>query len=893
MNWHLSYLRNAILAALLTTAAFVNGVCQAQPNHTISVTAAPMLCLGNSQIIIEAIPDTPYVFSQWVLVQIDGQGLPVSCPFSSRCTLTVPLQLIPNQNSILEATYQVHLANVTSVTPVFTAPLSILPYPTVTYPSMPLCNSPGLQYSPTLQNATSGMHFSLANGSWIDQNDGTLLALGQTNTDSVLWVDSSTCNYTGTVLITFQSPATSPSWNYGVGPHCAFNTMPVTPNLNQPNGGGFTISPSQGIYLNAGTGEVRTDTLTPPGTYQVTYTYPLAQCSLPSTALLEVQNDSVAIACPTDSFCEGSGWTLPPTVLHMPGISVGGLYSCPGLQPTQYDTLSGAVNTDATGPGTYQLRYRTQSNACNREYAVTGEIVIVPAPDPAFSYPQSTYCQGSGFATPDQGFAPGGQFGYVSTGGSLVIDSLGVINLAASDAGTYTVWHSLGQGQACVRTDSVAITLVAPGTAITVEADDSSYCVGDDIELTSSGAVTGGIWAADPPNLPQFNPGQNSISFIAQSPGAYWITYTGPGNCSATGGDSVWVTTPATTTLDYQPNSTEFPYCAGADTFLTPLVAWPGTFTADTTVGLDSNGWIDLATTPAGVFSIYFQPDGCFLPARYILYVDAPPPADIAPVVQPSTICTGDMVTLSTTDNYTHRWYLNGQLYPGPQTQTFIIDSANANDTVTVTYISDGGCTVTRTIPLPVLPVPAITIEPETHLVRLDGEPLLHTIHADQPTGEVLWHAETVGSSSVFANGILELEDSIADLIFHPVLHSQDTMILVTFTLVPTANGCPGQEYTIQDTIIHNMEPKLHIPGVFTPDGDAFNDTWVITIPTELLDTYRDYQLLVFNRAGAQVHHMPVTEQWRADGFPAGVYQYILIDQDDKPVTHGGLTILK
>jgi gliding motility-associated-like protein len=94
----------------------------------------------------------------------------------------------------------------------------------------------------------------------------------------------------------------------------------------------------------------------------------------------------------------------------------------------------------------------------------------------------------------------------------------------------------------------------------------------------------------------------------------------------------------------------------------------------------------------------------------------------------------------------------------------------------------------------------------------------------------------------------------------------------------------------------YTFESCLVIPNAFSPNGDGFNDQWII----EGLELYPDPEIRIFDRWGNRVYYSPnpVSEPWDGtfDGrrLPIDSYHYIidLNTDDDRPVT-GNITIVR
>jgi gliding motility-associated-like protein len=71
-----------------------------------------------------------------------------------------------------------------------------------------------------------------------------------------------------------------------------------------------------------------------------------------------------------------------------------------------------------------------------------------------------------------------------------------------------------------------------------------------------------------------------------------------------------------------------------------------------------------------------------------------------------------------------------------------------------------------------------------------------------------------------------------------------------------------------------NFAHELTVPNIFTPNGDGYNDTFVIP----LLELYPDNQLTVYSRWGQQVFRAEgYRNGWAAESLSAGTYYYSLL----------------
>lgn len=143
-------------------------------------------------------------------------------------------------------------------------------------------------------------------------------------------------------------------------------------------------------------------------------------------------------------------------------------------------------------------------------------------------------------------------------------------------------------------------------------------------------------------------------------------------------------------------------------------------------------------------------------------------------------------------------------------------------------------------------------------------------VFAGGGTGEFTYEWST-GSQS---NGVYDLVAGTYDVIYMDENGCSDT---VRFVIDPVSNSC------------------LEIPNTFTPDGDAYNDTWFI----ENLYLYPEAEVLVFNKWGNLVFkNEEVYESWdgtvNGQPLPSEVYYYVIrINNPQGEEFHGTITIVR
>lgn len=114
-----------------------------------------------------------------------------------------------------------------------------------------------------------------------------------------------------------------------------------------------------------------------------------------------------------------------------------------------------------------------------------------------------------------------------------------------------------------------------------------------------------------------------------------------------------------------------------------------------------------------------------------------------------------------------------------------------------------------------------------------------------------------------------------------------------TYELTITDDNLCTQTFTFE--IEMNLEECLIVPNTFTPNGDNYNDTWVIGN----IELYPNVTVKVFNEWGNEIFtSMGAYDPWdgthRGNALPAGVYYYIIVlgNEEDNKYT-GTISIVR
>jgi len=107
--------------------------------------------------------------------------------------------------------------------------------------------------------------------------------------------------------------------------------------------------------------------------------------------------------------------------------------------------------------------------------------------------------------------------------------------------------------------------------------------------------------------------------------------------------------------------------------------------------------------------------------------------------------------------------------------------------------------------------------------------------------------------------------------------------------IITDANGCQ----TSQQIKVADQCPDIHIPNIFTPNGDRINDTWVISgmgdDPTTIIKVYTRYGTQIYQSKG---QYTPWNGQYQGKPLPQGVYYYVITVKNGKQSFSGSLTII-
>ncbi|WP_354582287.1 T9SS type A sorting domain-containing protein [Hymenobacter sp. UYP22] len=265
--------------------------------------------------------------------------------------------------------------------------------------------------------------------------------------------------------------------------------------------------------------------------------------------------------------------------------------------------ISGATSATytatVTASGAYSVVVTT--GACSATSAAI-QVTVNPGASAAFSYANTTFCQSGTNPIPTVTGTAGGTFS--STTGLAIDATTGVINLAASTAGTYTVTYSVGGTCPGSATATVTITNAVTAGFSYAAATYCTSAIGTVTPTLAAGAASGTFSSTTGLTIDATT---GAITPSTSTPGTYTVTNTvaASGGCAATTATTtVTITAPATAAFSYPSTA----YCTSATGNIAPVLATgatAGTFSA--TAGLTLNpatGAITPGTSTPGTYTV-------------------------------------------------------------------------------------------------------------------------------------------------------------------------------------------------------------------------------------------------------------------------------------------------
>jgi gliding motility-associated-like protein len=465
----------------------------------------------------------------------------------------------------------------------------------------------------------------------------------------------------------------------------------------------------------------------------------------------------------------------------------------------------------------------------------------------------------------------------------------------------------------CVATDTLLINIITPPAAPVITAQGpTTFCEGDSVILQSS---TGNfvIWSN---GLENFN------QILVTTSGSYYVTSV-DGICPATS-DTIVVTvnpTPvASFTLDGDSTICEGS-CVNITADQTANFSW---LLPDASVVTTQT----IAACSTGVYTLRVTENGCVGTETVNINVTPLPAVPVITLNGPDVICEGESALLQSSYATGNQWNIDGATIAGSVGNAHTTSVAGL---FTVTYTNDLGCSATSLGQLitikPTSPLD-ITASSDTLICGNNPQPVLLTassgfISYEWSTNEVT-ETITISSEGVYSvtgtnqygcettssitfttapNFELDLNSPVYFDDYNVTINgATDGSINLTVNPIGAytylwSNGqttedlsnIAGGAYTVtvtnefgcsEEGSIFVKEPEaIKLPNTFSPNGDGYNDFYVI----RGIQGYPESQLDIFNRWGNLVYSKKgYTNDWNGlsnsgNELPDGTY-FIVVD---------------
>ncbi|MBK9176419.1 MAG: gliding motility-associated C-terminal domain-containing protein [Flavobacteriales bacterium] len=473
-------------------------------------------------------------------------------------------------------------------------------------------------------------------------------------------------------------------------------------------------------------------------------------------------------------------------------------------------------------------------------------------------------CDGTASITPSGGTGPFTIEWRDPSGNVIALDVTDVGGLCAG-TNSVTLIDALG----CDTTYSFTLLpyTVITDNAIVTDVQCNGACDGS-IVLSASGGIGAFTYTWDPvpPN------GQGNASATGLCPNTYSVTIADGVGCSASFSYTITEPTALAIAVDQVTDAS----CADASDGAIAVTVSGGT----TPYGFNWSG-------PGGFQSVS-EDINDLAPGSYILTVTDDNGCVITQAVTVNALstvvanagvditeCFGVSITLDgsqSTGAVTYQWFDDQGNVVGTDAVITINGLGNGTHTFTL-VVADGPCTSSDTVMVTVLDLPIADAGPDQFIFLSETAQL-----GGAPTGPqgstFFWSPDSLLNSGTIANPIA------------------DPPSTTWFTVLVTApNGC-----TSLDSVLVTVVPEIIIPTGFTPNGDGWNDTWVI----DYIELFPECEVELYNRWGELLfrsvgYRQPWEGKYNGGFVPVGTYYYVIELNDPRfpDAFTGPLTVIR
>ena len=598
-----------------------------------------------------------------------------------------------------------------------------------------------------------GTAIEAGSGEGTVSSDGTSFttkSLSVTKTYYVDAVDDDGCsinidNKREPIIATISANSIQSSIFYASNTFCKSLTgkQPVT--RTGTIGGTFTASPA-GLALDAITGEI-TPSASTDGEYTVTYTVVAAEGCVenPASTQITITNE------PEEAFISYTGspycTSNDPVAVTQTGAT-GGTYSATPSGLT-INAADGTITPATSQGGIYTITYYVRGTGGCSPQTTTATITITTLPTAVISYNGAPFCQDNAMAQTPTLTGTGAYTGGTFSGDGLTIDpATGAITPANNTAGNYTVNYSIPASENCeLVTVNTSITInPLPTASIEGNATVCQDAPSPNVTFIGSSGMA--------PYTFTYKVNNGGDKFITTSAGnsvdvnqstvsagtyEYTLVAVADANgCSQEASGTANITVTGTPVADF--SYTGSPFCkAGTVTPVFVPGGSAGTFASNPEgVVFTEGGVIDLASTPAGDYTITNTITSCGSPVNYTS-------ESLTINELPTAIISGNLTACGTTTLFvgtdasssSYLWYKDDVIISDETASTLVV-TENGNYTVKVTD-GDTYCENTSSVyTVTLAPLPTASITSET--TESCDNPITLTAVTDATSPIVSWY---------------------------------------------------------------------------------------------------------------------------------------------------------
>jgi gliding motility-associated-like protein len=652
---------------------------------------------------------------------------------------------------------------------------------------------------------------------WSNGSTAPSITVSSSGAYTVVGTSIEGCASTSNVISVVVNALPTPTISSTGSTACLGTTINLTAN------GGATYSWSNGS-TNA------TISVTAANVYTVTATSAEGCIATVSETVVFNANPSVTISASGPTvFCQGGSLTLTAT---------GG---------SNYVWSNGTLGATATvnQSGSYYVMV-TNTAGCTTQSALVN-VTVNSVPVVAAITGANAVCEGGNILLSSATIG-----GTWSIANNFIANIDGAGNVTGLNAGTTTVSYTVSTN-GCTATTTAQLNVLNNPVAPTITASGAtSVCPGSTVVLFASNGANY-----------QWNTGATTPFVVASQSGTYTVTVTGINGCSATSlpvnvfiGDNTNPVITAPLNVTVTPNLG----CEAIGVTLGSPITSDNCSVA--TVSNDAPAIYPIGTTTV-TWTVTDASGNVASATQLVTVVDQTAPIAFAPAnvtVASNSNCEATDVELglpNATDNCTNNLVVSNNApttYPlGSTTVTWTITDAAGNIT-----------TVDQTVTVVDETAPVVLLANTSLILDANGSATINFAALDNGSYDNCGIASTELSQSTFDCSQVG-KNFITVYVTDNSGNQSSAVVMVT---VVASDACGGDNWD-----------GPSVPDAFTPNGNNYNDTWVIPG----LEGYNTKEMTVYSRYGSLVHYSTVyNNDW--DGtllntgtpVPDGTYYYIL-----------------